>query len=467
MGDPDARHQIGVLRAPPDTRTWCNGRQEPVAGGAFSSHAWNVPGRCVVVAGHRQLLATVERTLRAGGRALLCAAESGVGATTAMIEFAHRHVPEYDIVWWVRAVDPELVPDELAALAEALGVADFDDDAETAAARVLRTLRYRDRWLIVFDDAASPYQIARFVPAGLGHVVIISSDPDWRSTAPVHTVEPFTRAESVALLSARRPDLPVADAVEVAAVLEDVPLAVDAAAALLAGNGITAAHLLDLLAEHRAGGRPDPAAAMWTVVFDRLAAEDPVALELLTLVAWLGPDPVPLDVLTGHPHVLPAAVPGRSPTLTDRIVGLHRHGVVRVTTAGVQLPRRPAALLVARARPEEGADDSGTWAGAVVRLLRAAVPENAAGARSSWRRLLPLVLTATDPARVFDGVTADAAWLLRIAASYLHARGQDRTAEVLARDADDLLGLREDRPDRGPAREPALLGTTHRQTGQP
>jgi len=56
-----------------------------------------------------------------------------------------------------------------------------------------------------------------------------------------------------------------------------------------------------------------------------------------------------------------------------------------------------------------------------------------------------LVLAATDPARRLRGSAAEAAWLLRAAASYLRVRGQERTAEVLIHDADDL------EPPRGPA----------------
>ena len=108
------------------------------------------------------------RTLQAGRRALLCptVGRAGTGATTAMVEFAHRHSDDYDLVWWIRATDPELVPDQLAALAETLGVAGTDDDAETAAARALRALRQRDRCLIVFDDAASRPRLTRCFPPG-------------------------------------------------------------------------------------------------------------------------------------------------------------------------------------------------------------------------------------------------------------------------------------------------------------
>ena len=46
-------------------------------------------------------------------------------------------------------------------------------------------------------------------------------------------------------------------------------------------------------------------AASWAVAFDRLAADDPAALDLLTLIAWCGPEPVPLALLTDHPDLLP------------------------------------------------------------------------------------------------------------------------------------------------------------------
>ena len=42
-------------------------------------------------------------------------------------------------------------------------------------------------------------------------------------------------------------------------------------------------------------------AASWAVSFDRLAADDPAAMALLTLVAWLAPEPVPLTLFTEHP----------------------------------------------------------------------------------------------------------------------------------------------------------------------
>jgi hypothetical protein len=417
------------------------------------ARVWNIPDRSVVLAGHRQLLAGVQRTLLPGDAALLCTAggRAGTGGTTAAVEFAHRHVRDYDIGWWVPAADSELVPTEMAALAEALGLAGPADDAEEATARLLDTLAHRGRYLLVFDDAENPRQLARFLPTGHGHVVIISPDPDWRAYATAHTVEPFTRSESVALLRARRPDLPVDAAARVAAVLEDLPLAVDPAAALLAERGTS---VEGLLADLGARDGRDPVAAMWTVAFDRLAAVDPAAMTVLTLAAWLGAGPVPLRLMTDYPHALPESLAAlaRSPgVLAERTTALRRHGLARVTPVSVQLHRVPATLLVARTAQDDLGDDGQGWAGAAIRLLRAAVdPGGDPTAAAAWRQLLPLVLAATDPARRLDGSEVDAGWLLRRAAAYLDARGQRRTAAVLSQDGHSLCAGRETRRSGSP-----------------
>jgi hypothetical protein len=457
MGDHEAPT---LIRTSWKTGSWRDGRREQDPGDAPSPRVWNVPNRSVVVAGHRQLLAAVQRTLQAGSRALLCPAQdrAGTGATTAMVEFARRHAHDYDIVWWVRATDPELVPDELSALAVTLGMACTHDDAETAAARALDTLRHRDRYLLVFDDAANPNQLARFLPTGPGDIVIISSDPAWRSCATAHTVEPFSRVESVALLCARRPDLPVDTAARIATALDDVPLAVDPAAALLADTRTDAEQFLRLLSGRiRRSRTPDPVLATWEVVFDHLAADDPAALALLTLAAWLGPEPVPLRILADHPHELPEILADAAlnpAPLARPAASLRRRGTAQITSDAIVLHRIPAELLLRRTAGDRLGDGTDGWAAVAVRLLRAAVPTDpdAPALWARWRRLLPLVLAATDPARPLDTVTADAGWLLHRAAHYLRARGQLRAAETLSRDADDLCAAArvrqpsEDRP---------------------
>ena len=87
--------------------------------------------------------------------------------------------------------------------------------------------------------------------------------------------------------------------------------------------------------------------AVWTVALDRLAADDPVALALLTLIAWLGTAPVPLTLLTGNPQVL-----ARAPARRGRNSGarrprrvLDRRGLARFADGALAPAPLPAGLL--------------------------------------------------------------------------------------------------------------------------
>jgi hypothetical protein len=246
----------------------------------------------------------------------------------------------------------------------------------------------------------------------------------------------------------------------VAEALGDLPLAVDQTAALLADTGLGVDAYLDLLAARTeqvmsrsgGGGYPVSLTASWAVAFDRLAADDPAALELLTVVAWLGPEPVPLTLFTGHPDRLPPTLAEavRDPLVfADRTGVLRRRGMARITPDSIQLHRLTAALL--RVRSDEAGD--GGWAALVVRFLRSAVPEdpwNNPATWPVWRRLLPHVLAVTDPTRDLDPVAVTVSWLLNRAAIYLLTRGEPRAAaRPLLERAHDLYReqLGDDHPD--------------------
>ena len=308
-------------------------------------------------------------------------------------------------------------------------------------ARLLGELARRDRWLLVFDNAEDPRALSRFLPEGPGQVLITSRNPAWRGIADAVGVREFTRAESIALLRRLAPELTEAEADRVADAVGDLPLAVEQAGSLLADTGMAVDKYLRLLAErahdvldHDPGGAyPQSVAASWAVAFDRLAADDPTALDLLTVVAWCGPEPVPLSLLTDHPDALPDQL---RPIATDPLVLarctaiLHRRGMATVSPHGIQLHRIPAALLRARSQGSEVTAAAG-WAATVVRLLDETAPGNVRtdpGGWPLWRRLLPHVLAAAGHDAALDAVPADATRLLDRAATYLLIRGEPQAA---------------------------------------
>jgi tetratricopeptide (TPR) repeat protein len=404
---------------------------------------WTIPARLRGFTGRVGLLAELEAALRSGAPTVVQAVTGmgGIGKTTAAIEYAHRHHDKFDIAWWVPAEDPTLIPQRLAELALTLELTSVTDPVGVGMARLLGELAGRGRWLMVFDNAEDPRALSRLLPDGPGQVLITSRNPAWRGIADVVGVREFTRAESVALLRRLAPELRDPQADRVGDAVGDLPLAVEQAGSLLADTGMAVDKYLRLLAEraldvldHDPGGAyPQSVAASWAVAFDRLAADDPTALDLLTLVAWCGSEPVPLSLLTDHADALPDQL---QPIATDALVLarctaiLQRRGMATVSPHGIQLHRIPAALLRARSHGPNTTPVGG-WAMTVVRLLEQIMPNNVRidpDGWPVWRQLLPHVLTAAVQAAALEVVPAEAIRLLDRAATYLLVRGEPQAA---------------------------------------
>lgn len=216
---------------------------------------WNVPARNLGFTGRDDLLMRLRERVLGGDHAVVQALDGmgEVGKTQLAAEYAHRFAGDYDVVWWVAAEQAGLVGDQMAVLAAELGCAVPGTDTAAAVRAVLAELRRRGRWLLVFDTAEAPADVARWLPGGsTGHILITSRRRGWDELAVPVGVDVFARAESVAILQARVDGLTGADAGRLAEHLGDLPLGVAQAAAYLADTGTPTAGYLDLLATRAA-----------------------------------------------------------------------------------------------------------------------------------------------------------------------------------------------------------------------
>jgi hypothetical protein len=225
--------------------------------------------------------------------------------------------------------------------------------------RLLGALHGRQRWLLIYDNAEDPQALAGYLPGGAGHVLITSRNPDWHELATPVPVEVFTRQESISLLRQRVPLLSEPDAERVAEVLEDLPLAVQQAAAFLADTGSPVEKYLELLTrratEVLTHGAPvtyrASLAVSYQVAFDRLAIDEPAALDLLTLAAHLAPEPIPFTLFSAHTDLLPeplATTAGDPLAFAGLTRALRRRALARISTDGMQLHRLVQAILLDR-----------------------------------------------------------------------------------------------------------------------
>src|SRR3954463_14412375 len=275
---------------------------------------WKVPPRNPRFTGRDGMLTELRRRLHADEPTLVVQALyglGGVGKTQLALEYAHRYAADYDVVWWIDAEQPVLLPDQLAALAARLGLPPGPTVADTVQ-RLLAELRRRPRWLLVFDNAERPADITDCRPDGPGHLLITSRNPVWGALGGRLEVDVLARAETVALLRARIPALGEELADELAAELGDLPLAAAQAAGYLEQTDLPAADYLRRFRARRAtllargdvvgyAGRID---TTWALSLERLRGDDPAAVQLLELAAYLAPEPIPLSLFGDHADLL-------------------------------------------------------------------------------------------------------------------------------------------------------------------
>jgi hypothetical protein len=157
-------------RAPPFPRS-AAARQAKGAGPQFPGagpQISNLPRRNPNFTGRRELLEKLRASLRAGVRGAVVQTEAihglgGVGKTEVALEYAHRYATDYDLAWWVGAEQPTTIVTTLIELAERLGTGTAAEPAETIR-ELFDELRGRDRWLLVFDNAVTPQDVAGYLP---------------------------------------------------------------------------------------------------------------------------------------------------------------------------------------------------------------------------------------------------------------------------------------------------------------
>ena len=401
---------------------------------------WNVPARNPHFTGRADLINQLHDGLRENEHRLSVHALyglGGVGKTQLIIEYAHLYPADYNLVWWVDAEQPVLIPDQLIALAGRMGLP-TQGRAIDIVYRVLTELTERSEWLLIFDNAEHPDDIAGYRPNGHGHIVITSRYPGWGALGGRLKVDVLSRRETVDLLQTRIPRIEPALAHGLAAELGDLPLAAAQAAAYLEQTETTPADYLrqfraeraHLLAKGDVIGYQRRIDTAWSLSLERLRKMEPAAVELLEMGAILAPEPIPMTLFTTHPELLSGSLGVAAAAGFDRLADVVGAAVAFSLVQRQQDTFQMHRLVQAAIRVNLPVDRRRELESLAVALL-AAYPAGHPSDPVSWTtyaQIAPHVL-ATGPLGDAD---PPGRGLLLSTLQYLDLRGNTRVSRIIA-----------------------------------
>lgn len=416
------------------------------AGSQFE--AWKLPARNPNFTGRDAALESLHKAMRSVGTVTVHSLRGmgGVGKSQLAVEYAYRFAEHYDVVWWVPAEQPAVIPQHLAALGVMLNVT-VRGDVSVALYGVLTLLRKRSRWLIIFDNAEDPESLQEFIPQGPGRVLITTRRDGFSAVGGVLDLDVLDRRGSVALIRRRLPSTSAEEAHALADALGDLPLAVEQASAYIAATGLPVhqyLHLLrirtsELIAQGRVLGHRQTLATLWDLSLSMLARQSAGTVQLLEIMSHLAPEPIPLDFFTDRADVLPEPLAHdvTNPIMMANAVGmLMDHYLIRRNHNDISVVHRLLQESLRGYRDRTQTHSSWHPHATAVRLTASnlsaeiiAAPQN----WSRWRTLLPHVLAVCDDSdgRIPLSGPDERAWLLDRAGTYLQVHGRLADAKPL------------------------------------
>jgi tetratricopeptide (TPR) repeat protein len=423
----------------------------------------NLPERNPFFSGRERVLAQLQEALVAQGRAALSGL-GGVGKTQTAAEYVHRHLTEYAHTFWTLADSHDSIVSGYGKIAGLLKLPESKEKDQTLAVdAVKRWLGSQERWLLILDNADDMAKAREFIPLGKnGHVLLTTRAHATGAVARRVDIREMGIEEGALFLLRRAKyiteDAPLhaaaeddqAQAKEIAARLDGLPLALDQAGAYIEETGCGIAGYLELYRSHalelleyrgelaqaaaQVSDHPDSVGITWALSFANIEKKNPAAADLLRFCAFLHSDEIPEEVFSESALELgPVLGPAGSDVfaLNGAIAEILKYSLLRRDSNSRTLEIHRLVQTVLKQKQAMSETSRRIWAERAVRALNRAFPDVEFSNWAVCERLLPQVHTCAELIDQWTFEFPEAGRLLNQAGFYLYERGRYTDAKPL------------------------------------
>jgi len=246
----------------------------------------------------------------------------GIGKTQTALEYAYRYQDEYDSIFWVTAETYERTLSDLNAIAHRLHLPEQDQRDGTAVVNSIKSwLQTHTRWLLILDNADDVTLITNILPIRhQGHILMTTRSHITGRVAHRTEIKQMELEQGALFLLKRAMTLNINDTLKEASQEEQrlaraitdelggLPLALDQAGAYIEETRCGLQGYLTLyqqrnldLLNHRGkliADHPNPVATTWSLSFEKVQQNNPIATEILHLCAFFDADAIPEELFT-------------------------------------------------------------------------------------------------------------------------------------------------------------------------
>ncbi|GHO57268.1 helix-turn-helix transcriptional regulator [Ktedonobacter robiniae] len=269
----------------------------------------------------------------------------GMGKTQAAVEYAYCYRDAYNAVLWLQAETHNDLNSSCMALNDLLRPPHYRGGQEEDAIGLFKLwLQRHENWLVILDNVEDFSLLQAILPTQpLGHVLLTTRTQFTGCFAHCVHLEKLGNVEGALMLLRRakhidREELPEQAALsryplalELAAFLDGLPLALDQAGAYIEETGCSLEEYLahyrvqspELLARRGLSSvdHPNSVEATFALAFERLEQQHPLAAELLHLCAFFHPHAIPQEFLLEASSLQPGLQPlADNPRLLDEVL---------------------------------------------------------------------------------------------------------------------------------------------------